>query len=387
MTPIPLSDLYYGPEEEAAVVRVLRSRWLSMGPEVEAFESEMASMLGVEYALAVSSGTAALHLALLALDIGQGAEVIQPALNFVAAANATIAVGATPVFADIIGLDEPTIDPAAVKRLITARTRAVVVMHYGGYPGRLAELTELCSRRGVALIEDACHAIGARYLDPQKRSPHGAYAGAVGDVGCFSFFSNKNLAIGEGGLIATSRHGLAERIRLLRSHGMTTLTWDRHRGHATAYDVVMHGYNYRLDEVHAALARCQLQRLCGNNAQRAALVEAYRRGLVRLDGWTIPFAGHPGESAYHLNVIVAPDAETRIRAAAHLKEAGVQTSRHYPCIPDFTVFSGSITDRLEYSRAYAARTLTLPLFPTMSPAQIAEICRELFAVSGHAMSA
>ena len=181
------------------MLRVLRSKWMSMGPEVRAFESEMSDFLCIKHAFAVSSGTAALHLAYQALGIGDGDEVIQPAINFVAAANATVAVGATPVFADIIGLDEPTIDPEAVERLLSPQTRAVVVMHYAGYPGRLAELTDLCARHRLALVEDACHAVGARYLDPSGRPPHGAHAGAVGDVGCFSFFSNKNMAMGEGG--------------------------------------------------------------------------------------------------------------------------------------------------------------------------------------------
>ena len=170
---IPLSDIDYGSEEEAAIIRVLRSRWLSMGLEVQSFESELAAMLEVRHVFAVSSGTAALHMACLALGLGPGDEVIQPAINFVAAANTTIAAGATPVFADIIGATEPTIDPEAVASLITPSTKAIVAMHYGGYPCRLAELTSLCERHGIALIEDACHAIGARYLDLQHRVPHG----------------------------------------------------------------------------------------------------------------------------------------------------------------------------------------------------------------------
>jgi dTDP-4-amino-4,6-dideoxygalactose transaminase len=376
-TPIPLSDLDYGPDEEAAVLRVLRSGWLSMGPEVQAFETEMAAFLGVAHAFAVSSGTAALHLAYLALNIGPGAEVIQPAINFVAAANTTVAVGGTPVFADIVALDEPTIDPDAVEGLLTPETRAVVVMHYGGYPGRLADLAALCSRRGLALVEDACHAIGARYLDPSGRSPHGSQAGAVGDVGCFSFFSNKNMAMGEGGLVVTNRADIAQRVKLLRSHGMTTLTWDRHRGHASAYDVVAHGYNYRLDELHAALGRCQLQKLPGNNARRHQLVMAYREALSQLPGWTIPFADHTGESAYHLCVALAPDTEARERARAHLKDAGIQTSLHYPCVADFEVFHRFGRDTVDRSRAFASRVLTLPLFPTMTLDQVGQVCREL----------
>jgi dTDP-4-amino-4,6-dideoxygalactose transaminase len=155
---IPLSDLSFGADEEEAVLRVLRSRWLSMGPEVQAFEQEFASLLNVKHALAVANGTAAIHLAYAAAGLGPGDEVIQPAINFVAAANMTMAVGATPVFADIIGLREPTIDPAEIERLITPRSKAVVVMHYGGYVCHMAEINALCRERGLLVIEDACHA-------------------------------------------------------------------------------------------------------------------------------------------------------------------------------------------------------------------------------------
>ena len=377
MTPIPLSDLDYGPDEEAAVLRVLRGKWLSMGPEVRAFESEMSEFLSVKHAFAVSSGTAALHLAYLALGFGPGDEVIQPAINFVAAANSTVAIGATSVFADIVGLKEPTIDPEEVERLISPQTKAVVVMHYAGYPGRLAQLTQLCARHGLALVEDACHAVGARYLDPDRRPPHGAQAGAIGDVGCFSFFSNKNLAMGEGGLVVTNRDDLAERVRLLRSHGMTSLSWDRHRGHAIGYDVLAHGYTYRLDELHAALGRCQLRKLPANNARRRELVTHYRRALSALDGWTIPFADYEGESACHLSVAIAPDTDTRDRAVKRLKAAGIQTSMHYPCVPGFSAFDRFAAARIDRSRTFESRAVTLPLFPTMTVDQVDETCRQL----------
>lgn len=363
------------------MLRVLRSKWLSMGPEVEAFESELARFLGVEHAFAVSSGTAALHLAHMALNVAPGDEVIQPALTFVSGANTTVAVGATPVFADIVDIDEPTIDPVAIDAAITPRTRAVVVMHYGGYPSRLAEIAELCRRRQIALIEDACHAIGARYVDPLGRPPHGAWAGTVGDVGCFSFFSNKNMATGEGGAVVTNRADLATSLRLLRSHGMTTLTWDRHRGHASSYDVVAHGWNYRLDELHAALGRCQLQKLLDGNARRQVLVRGYREALSTLDGWRMPFADHPGESACHLSVAVAPDALCRNRVALALKTAGIQTSLHYRCVPDLSAFRRFDVPTLDRSREFASRAMTLPLFPTMTPDQLSAICREMHAAA------
>jgi dTDP-4-amino-4,6-dideoxygalactose transaminase len=371
---IPLSDLDYGPEEEAAVVRVVRGRWLSMGPEVQAFEHEFAAHVGARHAVAVANATAALHLAYLALGLEPGDEVLQPAVNFVAAANMTVAASATPVFADVLGLDEPTLSPEDVARRITPRTRAVVVMHYGGYLCRMAEVRELCHRHGLALVEDACHAVGGRYLDPGGRPPHGRKAGALGDVACFSFFGNKNLATGEGGMVTTDRDDLAGRLRLLRSHGMSTLTWDRHRAHASSYDVTAHGYNYRLDELHAALGRCQLAKLDRNNGRRRDLTAAYHARLAGLPGWTLPFAGPVGEGGFHLMVAVAPDPETRQEVARQLREAGIQTSLHYPCVPDFRAFAGRAADGIDVSRAFARRTVTLPLFPTLTAEQVEVVC-------------
>ena len=369
---IPLSDLDFGAEEAAAVQRVIAGKWLSMGPEVGAFEREFAAMQGARHALAVANASAALHLAYLALEIGPGDEIIQPALNFVAAANMTTAVGATPVFADVVDLLEPTIDPRHVERLITPRTKAVVAMHHGGNLCRMAELAALCRERGVALIEDACHAIGARYHDDRARPPHGVMAGSIGDIGTFSFFSNKNLATGEGGMVVTDRDDLAERVRLLRSHGMSSLTWDRHKGHASSYDVVASGYNYRLDELHAALGRVQLTKLFGNNERRRRLLQAYRDALQPLQQWTMPFADAVEHSAGHLAVVIAPSAATRTKAIEALREARIQSSLHYPCIVDFVLFRNVTTAALDVTREFVRRAITVPLFPTMSQDQVME---------------
>jgi len=361
------------------VMEVLRGRWLTMGEEVESFEAEFAGYLGVKHAMAVANGTAALHLAFLALGIGPGAEIVQPAINFVAAANMTVACGARPVFADIVGLAEPTIDPEAVARQVTPATGAVLVMHYGGYPCRMAEIAQICRNRGLALIEDACHAVGALYLDPLERPPHARMAGNASDIACFSFFSNKNLAVGEGGMVTTNSDDLAQKVRRLRSHGMTTLTWDRHRGHAGAYDVASHGYNYRLDEMRAALGRVQLGKLDRNNARRKELVTRYRKHLSDWPGWIVPFDAYAGSSACHLMAAVAPDKAARSRVLTALRNARIQTSLHYPCIPDFTAFAPLRQDGLEHSRAFAARAITLPLYPGMSDTQVKAVCETMRA--------
>ena len=374
---VPLSDLDYGSEEANAVQRVIASKWLSMGPEVQAFEQEFAAMQGSKHALAVSSATAGLHLALLALGVGPGDEVVQPALNFVATANMTVAVGATPVFADICSLDEPTIDPSEVERLISPRTKAAVVMHYGGSLCRMAELTELCTAHGIAIVEDACHAVGAAYHDARNRWPNGVMAGSIGEISAFSFFSNKNVASGEGGMVVTNRADLAERVRLLRSHGMTTLTWDRHKGHAASYDVVNPGYNYRLDELHAALGRAQLKKLERNNQRRRNLLASYRDAVQSLVGWTMPFVDAIEFSSGHLMVIVAPDPDAREEAVQALRRSGIQTSMHYPCVADFSGFAGGSDENLELTRQFTRRAITLPLYPTMELDRINDIVEVL----------
>jgi dTDP-4-amino-4,6-dideoxygalactose transaminase len=374
---IPLSDLDYGSEEANAVQRVIAGKWLSMGPEVQAFEQEFAAMQEVKHALAVSSATAGLHLALLALGVGPGDEVIQPALNFVAAANMTVALGGTPVFADICCLDEPTIDPSEVERLISPRTKAVIVMHYGGSLCRMAALTEICTARGIAIVEDACHAVGVAYHDARNRWPNGVMAGSIGDISAFSFFSNKNIASGEGGMVVTTRTDLAEHVRLLRSHGMTSLTWDRHTGHAASYDVVRSGYNYRLDELHAALGRAQLKKLEHNNQRRRDLLISYREAMRPLGGWIMPFADTIKYSSGHLMVVVAPEPQIKHRAVHALCQSGIQSSMHYPCVAEFTGFETGSDKDLKLTREFTSRAITLPLYPTLDPDRINDVVEVL----------
>jgi dTDP-4-amino-4,6-dideoxygalactose transaminase len=274
MSEIPLFDVRLSETDIGAVVDALRSGWLTMGPRTEAFEQSFADHLGARHTVAVSNGTAALHLAYLAADVGPGDEVIVPAITFVATANAVRYCGGKPVLADIVGQRDLSVDPEHVERLITPRTKAVAVMHYGGYAADIPAIAALCEARGIALIEDAAH------------SP---IAHPAGLAAAYSFFSNKVLGCGEGGLVATNDGDVAEFVRSRRAHALTSGTWDRHRGYASTYDVTALGYNYRLDEPRAALLAARLEGLEDDIRARRALVHRYRELLSDVAGITVPY--------------------------------------------------------------------------------------------------
>jgi dTDP-4-amino-4,6-dideoxygalactose transaminase len=361
---VPLSDLAVDEEIVAAVEDVLRSGWWSMGPRVAQLELEFARFCGANTALAVANGTAALHLALLAIGCGPGDEVLVPSLNFVAAANTISHTGAAPVFCDIEGGASLNVAADDIEAAVSPATRAIVVMHYGGHPCRMDAILEIAARHELAVIEDAAHAPGASW--------RGRMCGTIGDVGCFSFFSNKNLPTGEGGMVVTDDAELAERIRLLRSHGMTTLTWDRHRGHANAYDVVAQGLNCRLDELHSAIGLVQLSRLRERNAARASIVARYRAELDGVRGIRMPFPPDPDSNpAHHLAVILLPPDRSREEVRASLAARRIQTSVHYPPIHQFSAYRELGASRpLPATDAVASRLLTLPLYPHMTEADV-----------------
>jgi dTDP-4-amino-4,6-dideoxygalactose transaminase len=358
---VPLADVVVPEADIAAVADVYRSGWLSMGPETAAFEADFAGYTGAAHAVAVTNGTAALHLICLAAGLGPGDEVIVPSMTFVATVNAIVYVGATPVFADIAGLTQPWLAHHAVTAAITPRTKGVMTMAYGGHPGDTVRLAELAADRGLTLLEDAAHAVGTRAGDH--------HAGTIGTAGAFSFFSNKNLAVGEGGMVVTGDADLAARVRRLRSHGMTSLTWDRHRGHASSYDVVATGFNYRIDEPRAALARRRLARLNAENARRAQLVARYRAALADIGGIVAALPPDPGtRSAHHLFTVVLDEGVDRAGFREALATRGIQTSMHYPPAHRFSVFAERAA-RLPLTDAYGDRAVTLPLFATMTEQQ------------------
>ncbi len=373
---VPLTDVTLGDEEAEAAAEVVRSGWLTQGERVAAFEREFAAMVGAPHAIAVSNCTVGLELAYAAAGVSPGDEVVVPALTFVATANAAARLGATPVFADVTSDDDLCVDPGDVARKVTARTRAVVAVHYAGFAADVAAIRDALDARGarhVAIVEDCAHAPGARARPRGEAEP--ARCGALGLVGAFSFFSNKNMTTGEGGMLTTRDDATAAALRLMRSHGMTTLTWDRHRGHAFTYDVARVGTNARMDEIRAAIGRIQLRKVLGANARRAEVARWYREGVDArakgLAGLGVPFAGGAyGEGAHHLFVVLLPVGVDRERAMTSLREAGVQTSIHYPPTHRFTAYEGSRDAALPRTEAVFERLLTLPLGPAMTRAQV-----------------
>jgi dTDP-4-amino-4,6-dideoxygalactose transaminase len=358
---VPVADVRFSESEVAAVADVYRSGWLSMGTHVRTLEAAFAERLGVEHCVAVSSGTAALHLAALVAGLGPGVEFVAPSLTFVATVSALAQTGAEPILVDIESEASPWPSIEAYEAAIGPRTRAIVSMPYGGHPGPVLGLRDFADERGLILIEDAAHGLGA-YAESRL-------VGAIGDVAAFSFFSNKNLPIGEGGMVATRHSDWARDLRLLRSHGMTTTSWDRHSGRAADYTVVRAGFNYRLDEPRARLAALRLVALDDHQRARSAHVECYRASvaMLALVKATAP-APRGSCSANHLFTITLDPSIDRDAARSVMAGHGVQTSVHYPPIHRFQPFKqAGIT--LPVTDDYARRTLTLPLFPHLTVEQ------------------
>jgi len=364
MWTVPLTDIAMPEEDVEAVLECLRSGWLTMGPRTQAFEAAFADYVGAPHAIAVSSGTAALHLAMLAAGVGPGDEVVVPALSFVATAAAARYAGADPVFCDVLGPHDFNLDPDSVAEAITPRTRAVVAVHLMGYPADVGSLRKLCDDRGLRLIEDAAQAVGARVGDSR--------VGTIGDLGCFSFFSKKQLCVGEGGMVVTNDDELAASVRRLRSHAMTSVTWDRHRGYSETYDIVDIGFNFRLDEPRAALGLSRLTRLEGDIDARRRAVVRYRERLAGVDGLELAWDDDAVHAGSHFAFpVLLPDRESRDRFRSDFRDAGIQTT-WYPAITQLTEYATARTGGTGVLRAesVAARHCALPLSSSTELTQV-----------------
>lgn len=374
MWKVQLFKLNYDEKESKAVKDTVDSGWITMGEKSKEFENRFANMLGENVsAIAVSSGTASLHMALLGLDIGIGDEVIIPALTFVADINVVKMVGATPVLADCGNFKNWNVTAETIEEQITPKTKAVIVVHFGGYPCQMDEIVELCNRRGLYLIEDCAHAPDARY--------RGKACGTFGDYGCFSFFTNKNLSVGEGGMLVCKDERLALKAKYFRSHGMSALTLDRHKGRAISYDVEHIGLNYRIDEMRSAIGLVQLDKLKNVNKQRELLVKRYIDKLSDIEDISIPLVNLENiEPVYHIFPILLSPQIDRVWLIGELKNRGIQSSIHYPAFRDFTAFRDIGLNDAPVAEDIAKRELTLPLYPTMSLYEVDLVCDSLYEI-------
>ena len=372
---IPLSAPDITEVEIAAVTAVLRRPTLSLGPELSAFEAELAAYHSVEHAVAVSSGTAGLHLALLTLEVGLGHEVIVPSFAFVAVANTVLQVGATPVFVEIDPLTL-NLDPASVERAITSRTRAILIVHTFGVPAEMKTLQEIARRHGVAVIEDACEAVGARF--------DGRRTGGFGDLAVLGFYPNKQITTGEGGAVLGRDPAHAARLRRLRNQG-------REAG-ADWLDHAEPGYNYRLSEMACALGRVQLGRVEEILDLRREAAERYDDLLRSVAGVERPPLALPRRViSWFVYVVRLQEGVDRDRVQATLAEAGIATGRYFAPIhlqPAWRLQAlaqgRGDAEWLDLTKSIARRTLALPFFNRITAGQQQEVAGALRAAMGRA---
>ena len=371
----------------AAVVDALRSDWLTQGPRVQAFEEAFAACVGAGNAVAVNSGTAALHAAVHALGIGPGDEVIVPAITFTATANCVLFQGGTPVFADV----DPAsglIDAASVAARMTPRTRAIIAVDYAGHPADYEALASLAARHGVALVADACHSLGGRY--------RGRAVGTLALLSCFSFHPVKHIATGEGGMVTTDDAALAQRLRDFRTHGITRQP-GRLAGLGAAegplaergpwyYEMLDLGFNYRISDMNCALGLSQLRRLEAFVQRRREIAAAYGRGLAGLPGLSLPpsdLTGAGGDDGtrhafhlYPLQLDFSRLGRTRTQAMAALLRGGVGTQVHYipVCLqPYYRARFGLSPGYCPGAERYYARTLSIPMYPALQDAEVQRV--------------
>lgn len=361
---IPIAQPSAGEEEIKAVTRVLRTGMLAQGPQVAAFEEQFAEYCGVRHAIAVNSGTAALHAALASAGIGAGDEVIVPTFSFFATASSVSICGATPVFVDV-DPDIYTIDPACVTEAVTDRTRAVIGVHLFGQPFDADPIAEICEDHHLALIEDAAQAHGACY--------HGKKVGGLGKAGCFSFYPTKNMTTGEGGMVTTDDGTYAATIRRFINHGQSE-----------KYRHTMIGYNYRMTDIGGAIGSEQLKKLPGFNEQRIANA-AYLNTHITLPGLVLPAILPKVDPVYHQYVVrVTPDCVlSRDDLGRYLHDRGIGTAVHYPIpIHQQPVYleagrsaSCPVAERL------SREVLSLPVHPGVTEPMLETICETINGVA------
>ncbi|GAP62771.1 hypothetical protein ARMA_1194 [Ardenticatena maritima] len=367
--------------EIAEVVDTLRSGWLSMGPKTIEFEKRFAAYTNATDAIAVNSCTAGLHLALAALGIGDGDEVITTPLTFAATANVAVHLGARPVFADVRA-DDFNIDPHAVERAITPRTRAIIPVHMAGHPCRMDELLDIAAAHNLPIVEDAAHAVGARY--------RGKMIGSIGTATAFSFYVTKNLTTGEGGMVTTNDADLAETMRTLRLHGMNRDAWARYSDKGTwYYEITAAGYKYNMTDIAAAIGLHQLRRLNDFIEVRRHYAALYNEAFADMDTFVLPTTRADVEHAWHLYILRLRPETLRIDRAAFiekLREANIGTSVHFIPVhlhPYYRDTFGYQRGDFPVAEAIFDQAISLPLYTTMTEEDVFSVIEATRAIAHH----
>jgi dTDP-4-amino-4,6-dideoxygalactose transaminase len=366
--PVPFAPPAIGAAEIDAVVATLRSGWLTTGPQVAAFERAFADYTGARHAVAVNSGTAALHLSLLAAGIDQSHEVITTPLTFCATANAIIHTGATPVFADVDPITF-NLDPNEVENALTPRTRALLPVHFAGRPAAMPALQEIAVRRALTVVEDAAHCV--------EGISHGQKVGTIGDFTCFSFYATKNLTTGEGGMVTTADDDAAALIRAASLHGLSRAAWSRYApGGRGEYDVLLAGFKYNMMDIQAAIGLQQLARIADMHARRSRIWAAYDRAFASLP-LQRPAAAAAGDvHARHLYTVLVDPADagmTRDALEARLQSRGISTSRHFRALHLHSFYQRRFElarGRFPVAERISDTTLSLPLSSSMAAAAV-----------------
>jgi perosamine synthetase len=372
---IPFYVPWVTKEDKKAVSDALKSRWLTGGPKASEFEKLFAEYIGVKHAIAVNSCTAALHLAMRVLNIKTGDEVIVPDLTFAATANAPIFCGAKPIFADI---DEKTFNISIedIMNKITPNTKAIIPVHYGGQACDMQEIQEIAEDHKLHIVEDCAHSLGAEYK--------GKKTGNLGTMGCFSFYPTKIITTLEGGMITINDNHLAQKSRILREHGMTKTAFDRESDATWYYDVVDLGYNYRLNELQAALGISQLKRVEEGIKKRIRIAHYYSKKLSMpaLKGIIPPYEAPDRSHIFHLYVVKMQENEigiTRDRLFRELLNNQIETSVHYTPLHLMSFYKRFLkkSDRFPVAERICKQILSLPLYPTLTRANVDYIAKKL----------
>jgi len=379
MWKVQLHKINYDDREYQAVKEVLDSGWLTISKKTQDFEAAFSAFLGYNtQCLAVSNATAALYMALLTCGIGKGDEVITPSLTFIADQNVTLMAGAENVLADITSMEDWSMDPDDIEAKITPKTKAVMIVHYAGFACDMERIEAICKRHNLLLIEDCAHSPGACYYgSSSSNGAQGRPLGTFGDISAFSFFGNKNIAVGEGGMVVSRNQKLFDKLKGLRSHGMSVLSFDRFKGRAVSYDVESPGLNYRIHEISSALGLVQLQKLEEANNSRKKFVEHYYERLDGVSSVSIPYRRFSrGKPNYHIMPVLLSESTDRAAVIESMKQDQVQTSIHYPAIQGFSAYKDKVnkTPKTEY---VCAHELTLPLYPSMTINDVDTVCDSL----------